>query len=43
MDQVIHEIGPFIEQKDIDLSVDLALSSIPLFFDKSQIGFRCEN
>ena len=37
MDQVIHEITPFTEEKHIDLTVDLGPSPIPLFFDKSQM------
>jgi signal transduction histidine kinase len=37
MDQVIHEIGPLIEEKHIDLSVDLRTSIDPLFFDQGQM------
>jgi signal transduction histidine kinase len=37
MDQVVHEIGPSIEEKHIDLSVDLGPSPLPLLFDGSQM------
>jgi signal transduction histidine kinase len=37
MDQALHELAPFIEEKNIEVSVDLASPPLPLYFDKSQI------
>lgn len=37
VDQAIHEVFSFIEEKGIEVSVDLASSPVPLLFDKSQM------
>ncbi len=35
--QAVHELSPFAEEKDIDISVNLALAPHPLYFEPEQI------
>lgn len=37
MDQAMHEMGPSIEEKRIEVSVDLSSPPVPLLFDRSQM------